>query len=109
MSITRESGTTSGITLSSVSLSSPYWFHRRFSGDKSPKAGGGELESGFSLPFVYLGYARTFGKTIGRYREIEGDAPSTFSSSRNGTIPDVAQTVPLRSAERRIMASMSSG
>ena len=35
-------------------------------------------KAAFSLPFVYLGYAKDFWKTIGRYREIEGDAPSTF-------------------------------
>jgi len=49
-----------------------------FRGQRSLRQVAANWKAAFSLPFVYLGYAKDFWKTIGRYREIEGDAPATF-------------------------------
>ena len=49
-----------------------------FRGQRSLRQVAANWKAAFSLPFVYLGFAKDFWKTIGRYREIEGDAPSTF-------------------------------
>jgi peptidoglycan/xylan/chitin deacetylase (PgdA/CDA1 family) len=49
-----------------------------FRGQRSLRQVATNWKAAFSLPFVYLGYAKDFWKTIRRYREMEGDAPSTF-------------------------------